>query len=351
MSKKIEINESSIDNAVKAGLVDVSKKKELYDFFLSNQNIKGNKESVFSTLLYYFGGFMSILSISIFMTLTFDHFGKEGLFILSTALFFIGLLSGKILIKKELEKPAGVLVSFSLALVPLIVFTLQHILGFYDSELGNSYSKYHKLIDERWLFMEFSTLVVGAFLLYRYKQPFIMFPVAFTFWYLSMDLAVFFAKEDNYAFELRADFSLFFGLFLTGLAIVVDYFSSREKDFSYWLYIVGVFCFWSGLTFQASDYELGKFLYFVINLLMLILGSLLLRKVFIVFGAMGSVLYFGHLSQLFDGLILFTLASVFGGFFIIYIGIWWSKNGHKINDRLLNKMPKNIQQKLKTLHQ
>jgi len=46
-----------------------------------------------------------------------------------------------------------------------------------------------------------------------------------------------------------------------------------------------------------SDSELGKFFYFCINLLMLLIGAVLVRRVFAVFASIGIVIYFYHLAD------------------------------------------------------
>ncbi len=60
--------------------------------------------------------------------------------------------------------------------------------------------------------------------------------------------------------------------------------------------IFGVMAFWCGMTWQDLDNELSKLLYFCVNLAMIGVGVVLVRRVFVVFGAIGSCLYLGHLA-------------------------------------------------------
>ena len=62
-------------------------------------------------------------------------------------------------------------------------------LGYWDDT--KSYRDYHVFIDWRWIMMEFGTLAVGAVLLWRYRFPFMLMPIAVTLWYMSMDLVPF----------------------------------------------------------------------------------------------------------------------------------------------------------------
>ena len=73
------------------------------------------------------------------------------------------------------------------ALVPLAVYGLQNLLGWWPE--GEAARDYHRHIDGRWLMMELATLAAGAVMLWRFRLPFLVMPVAVTLWYLSMDLA------------------------------------------------------------------------------------------------------------------------------------------------------------------
>ena len=55
--------------------------------------------------------------------------------------------------------------------------------------------------------------------------------------------------------------------------------------------------FWCGMTAQDSDSELARFVYFRVNLMMIGVGVMLVRRVFVVFGAIGGSLYLGHLAS------------------------------------------------------
>lgn len=351
MKEKIKITQKDLENASENGLIDKEKVTDLFQYLSLQSSISDGKESSkFALLLYYLGGFIAILSVSLFMKLTFDVFGKEGLLVFSIALFMFTLFLEKQFNNKGYERAAGIMVSLSLVLVPMIVFILQHMFGFYNSSLGNNYSDYHHLISGKWIFIELVTLLVGSLLLYKYKYPFVVFPVAITLWYLSMDLIVLMLGNEYWSFELRRQMSMFFGIFMIILAIYVDYRSSRTKDFSYWLYMVGATCFWLGLSLNHSDSEIMKFIYFSINVLLLLLGSILLRTIFIVFGSIGVFIYFAHLAQLFEGIFGFMLLSVFFGIALIYAGIWWNRNGHLINKKLLSKFSSSIQKQIREIH-
>src|SRR5205085_9416042 len=135
-------------------------------------------------------------------------------------------------------------------------------------------------------------------LLWRYRFPFMLMPISVTLWYVSMDLAPFLAGQDwRVAWELRKIVSLYFGLAMTLVAFWVDLRSRASRDYAFWLYLFGVLTFWGGLTSMNSNSELGKLAYFGINVLMILIGAVLGRRVFAVFGGLGVAFYLGHLSQ------------------------------------------------------
>ncbi len=79
-------------------------------------------------------------------------------------------------------------------------------LGFWAE--GRVYRDYHTLVDWRWMLMELATLATGAALLWRYRLPFMVMPLALTFWYMSMDLTPFLFGAADQSWALRKAVSL-----------------------------------------------------------------------------------------------------------------------------------------------
>ncbi len=131
--------------------------------------------------------------------------------------------------KRGFAVPTGIMAAFATALVPLAVYGLQAGLGYWDG--GRVYREYHVYIDWRWMSMELATLAAGAAALKRYKLPFLVFPVAATLWYMSMDLAPFLFRDADLTWRLRRTVSLLFGLAMVLFALRVD-FRTRSKEIS-----------------------------------------------------------------------------------------------------------------------
>ena len=77
------------------------------------------------------------------------------------------------------------------------------------------------------------------------------------------------------------------------------------------------------------------------------LGALLVRKVFVIFGALGCCFYLGHLaSNVFRDSWLFPVALTAIGLGGVYAGILWQKNEVRITRKARNALPKPVQELL-----
>ena len=90
----------------------------------------------------------------------------------------------------------------------------------------SGYRDYHVFIDWRWITLRLTTLAAAAVMLYRYKAPFLLMPVAVTLWYMSMDLVMLLLPPDvpssASAWLFRKWFSVAFGAAMVLFAFWVD---------------------------------------------------------------------------------------------------------------------------------
>ncbi|MGB6053843.1 MAG: DUF2157 domain-containing protein [Burkholderiaceae bacterium] len=290
-------------------------------------------------ILYYLGGLVAIGAMSLFMTLGWEAFGGGGLLAVALLYAALGLWLMRLLLARRLAIPAGICAVFVVALTPLAVYGLQNLLGWWAE--GRVYRDYHAYVDGRWITMELATLAAGAVLLWRTRLPFLVLPVAFTLWYISMDLTPLVAGADrDWNWELRKLVSLWCGLLMLLLAFRVDLRSARGPDFAFWLYLFGMLAFWGGLTLMDSGSEWRRFLYLCINLLLIALGAALGRRVFAVFGGLGVAGYLGHLAYgLFKDSMLFPFLLTLVGAALVYAGIVWQRHEAAIGTRLRGMLP------------
>lgn len=307
---------------------------------------------ILSHLLYYFGGLTAIGAMSLFMTLGFEQYGGAGMMIICLLYAIFGSAIARFLYQKNLLMPYSIVLGFLLCLVPLFIFALQKTLGVWQDY--SHYQDYHYWISAQWLSMELGTLLVGAVMIYYFRRSFIMLPIAVTLWLLSMDILPLISQSREwYDWEMRRIVSLYFGIAMLALAMWVDYRQSRDgQDFAFWLYIVGVMTFWGGLSLQDSDSELSKFIYCMINIGMMIVGVVLRRRVFTVFGGLGVGGYLAHLAyRVFADSLIFPLILAAIGFAVIMLGILWQRHERAIYTRALRRLPHGIRQKLLQLYQ
>lgn len=338
----MKITKKSLEAAEKEGILTSNQITLLVEFLQGQPDVGPSFN--FTHLLYYLGGLIAIGAMSLFMNLGWESFGGWGLVYISVLYAGVGLLLANRFQKNGYSIPAGICATFSVVLTPLAIYGLQQALGVWPDDA--EYRDYHRYIKWHWLYMEVGTLAVGIIIARMYKYPFLVMPIAVTLWYLSMDVAVM-LTGDWPEYELRSLVSMYFGLLIISTAFWVDIRSRHAADYSFWLYMFGVMAFWGGMTSQHSDSELSKLIYFCINLLMMGVGVLLVRRVFVVFGAIGGSIYLGHLaSSVFKDSWLFPIALTAIGLLIIYLGVLWQKNEQGLTKKARSKLPKQLQELL-----
>ncbi len=338
----MKIDRSILDSAVRQGILAPEQADALWTF-LGEQSADAPSFRA-SHVLYYLGGLLAIGAMSLFMTLGWEAFGGWGLLLIAIGYAVAGLwLTERLLRRWRLHIPAGISAVFVVALVPLAIYGLQSGLGLWPED--NAYRDYHRLIDWRWVLMELGTLAAGAVLLWRYRLPFLVMPVALTLWYMSMDATPFLFGEADETWQLRRLVSLCFGLGMLALAVWVDLRTRQEKDYAFWLHLFGVIAFWGGLSLMSSESEVGRFLYLCVNLLMIAAGTLLSRRVYAVFGGLGATGYVGHLAyEVFKDSIAFPFILTGIGIAIVYLGVLWQRNEKATAARLRSILPAAMRQ-------
>ncbi len=340
----MKITRKNLQEAVDANILSEQQAEQLIDFFQGRADIGPSFN--FTHVLYYLGGLIAIGAMSLFMTLGWEAFGGWGIFFISLAYAGVGLkLSGSFQ-ARGYAIPAGICATFVVALTPLAIYGIQQGLGIWPDE--SVYRDYHVYVKWNWLYMELGTLMIGVIMAWRYRYPFLIMPIAFTLWYMTMDITAIIAEGDI-TWELRKLVSMYSGLLVIGLAFWVDFRSRSKADYAFWLYLFGVLAFWSGLSLQESDSELSKFLYFLINLVLIGSGVILVRRVFVVFGALGACFYLGHLAwDVFKDSLLFPIVLTAIGLMIIYLGVLWQKNETVLTRKMRRFLPQSLREFLES---
>jgi hypothetical protein len=336
----MRISRNDLAEAARQGLLKPAQIEPLWKY------LAGRSPLSFRTASTFFGGFLIITAFTVFMVKGWDVYGGKGVLILALV-YIAGLtaFSEKLAGKEPLETARGILLAAAVCLVPLAIYGFQEMLGLWQGNRPGQYRDFHIWVRSGWVWMELGTLAAGGLALWRMKFPFLVFPIAFILWYLSMDLTpVIFGPGfswDNadFAWEKRKLVSIGFGLVVLAAAYAVDW-RIRKDDFAFWLYLSGLLAFWGGLSLLDSHSELGKFFYACINLVLIVLGVVLQRRMFLVFGVMGIFGYLTHLAwRVFSDAIAFTIVLSGLGLLLIFLAIQAQRHAAKLEALRKRWMP------------
>jgi hypothetical protein len=355
-ANQIALSRADMRSAAQAGLITSAQADALWQRWSALATAGIHPASVtppapgpsysFTNVLYYFGGMVAIGAMSLFMTLGFERLGAGGLLAISVAYLLACLRVVDHFQARHLKVPAGILATLAVVLVPLAVWCVQSLLGLWPPGGSESFSAYHTQINWRWLTLEFATLAAGAVMLWRYRLPFMVMPLAVTVWYLSLDVAHALMQKDGFDWQFTRDVSLLFGMATCALALWVDVRSRRSvntssrQDFAFWLFIFGAIMFWGGLSLRDSSNEWSKLAYCLLNVALVFGGAAIGRRVFTVLGALGVACYLGYLAhRVFRDSLLFPFALTLLGLGFVALGVWWQRHEADIEARLKRLLP------------
>ncbi len=351
----MDIDRKLLEKAAEKKIISREQAERLYDFLVESgrgtQDSSGNAPGTgfnMSTVLYYMGGLLAIGAMTLFMNLGWEKFGGWGILFISLAYAAAGLYMAARFRNRGHAVPAAVCAAFVVAVTPLAIYGLQQAMGWWPDQ--SVYREYHHYIRWHWLYMEIGTLAAGCIILWFFRYPFLLMPVAITLWYMSMDLSVFIAGGHGDT-QFRAVISLLFGLAVLSAAFVVDVRSRRTDDFAFWLYMAGVAAFWGGMMTRFSHGEIERLLAMFLNLALIFTGVVLARRVFVVFGAVGCTFYLGHLAwKVFSNSMIFPFVLTALGLAIIYLGILWQRNQEKITRSIRGVLPAALRELIENRH-
>lgn len=345
------IERNHLEDAARRGLIDTAQVDGLWRFLSAAGAPAGRPRFDLTHVLYYLGGMLAIGAMSLFMNLGWEAFGGHGIFFIALLYFGVAWQLAARFERQALMIPMGIMGTLAMVMVPLATWGLQHAFGLWvDAPHADQYRDFHRYIDWRWITLELATLAAGCLMLWRWRAPFMTMPIAVTLWYLSMDLAMLLVSFeagsgwDSAAWTFRKWFSVCFGAITLLLAFWIDLRNRSRQDFSFWIYLFGLLTFWGGLTSLGSGALSGKLVYLAVNLALIVIGAVLLRRSFTVFGALGAAIVLADFSRhLFRDAWLFPIALTLIGIAIIYGGIWWSRHEHAISASVRRRLPQSLQ--------
>lgn len=292
-----------------------------------------------ANVAYYFGALVVMSAMGWLMNLGWERFGGIWIFSLASCYAALFALAGRTLWHKEhLVIPGGLLFTLAVWMTPLAIYGLERVTGVWPQGAPNNFQSYHIWIKGSWILMEVGTVVAGLIALRFVRFPFLTFPIAFSLWYMSMDLTPLIVGKTEFTWRERLWVSLCFGLLILLATYLID--RRTRDDYAFWGYLFGLAAFWGGLSLMESPSEWKKFLYCLVNLGLIIVAVFLQRRVFLVFGAFGVFGYLGHLSyDVFKDSFLFPIVLSFLGLVVIYLGVQYQRHRERFEKAVLAVIP------------
>lgn len=283
------------------------------------------------SVAYYFGAMLMISACAWFLGDKWDELGSRG--ILITSLIYLGIAAGTGFYLRKLGFPVagGLLVTVAVSLVPLVTYSIEDLAGVWPTGKPGAYKDYYPWIHGSWVVMELATIGAAALALTRVRFSFLTAPMAFSFWFLSMDIAAWALGTESLDMKSRSWVSVVVGLITLGVGYGLDRTLKRKsdsvgEDFAFWCYLFGLMAFWGGLTSMDSNSEVGALIYALINLGLIAIAVKLRRTTFLVFGAVGVNVYLGHLAyKVFADSFFFPFILALSGLLTILAAVWFQK--------------------------
>jgi len=297
-----------------------------------------------ANVAYYLGAMIVIAAMGWLMTTAWEQFGGGGILLLSLLYAALFAWAGRTLwFGENMHVPGGLLFTMAVCMTPLAIYGLERMLGFWPQGDPGTYRDYHIWVKGSWILMELGTIAAGLLVLRFVQFPFLTAPISFSLWYMSMDLTPIFFGKNDFSWNERLWVSLLFGMLMVAAAYFMD--QRTGKDYSFWLYMFGMFAFWGGLSLMESGSEWGKFIYCLINVGLIFLSVFLDRRVFLVLGALGVNGYLGYLAyRVFRDSILFPFVLVVLGILIIFLGVQYQKNRNRFEEALVSWFPESLRE-------
>lgn len=329
----MQFTEHDLRAAVAAGVLDADRLGRLLDFLDARQAaalaVAATAAPQFDLahLLWYAGALIVLSAMGLFSTLAFSAMGGPALTATAVVYAAVFTAAGHYLWHAWNQRiPGGLLIAIAVSMAPLAVFGIQEAYGLWGSfGQPGTVRDFYVWIKGSWVFMEIAAIVAAVIALRFYPFPFIIMIVAFALWFMSINLTPWVFGRSEFTWEEERAVSMWFGLGVLVVAWLVDR-RPRGGDFAFWLHLFGMMAFWGGLSLKSSGSEIAKALFCLLNVGLVLLSVVLVRRVYAVFGTFGIAGYLGYLSHsVFKDSMLFPFALSLIGVAVIAIGLFYHR--------------------------
>lgn len=298
---------------------------------------------------YYAGALLVIGAMTVFMGLSWATFGDASVLLIALGYALVFTLMGRRLWQQpDFRVPGGLLITVAVCMTPLAIYSICSLIGLWPHGDPGAYQDYYLWVHGSWIALEIGTIVAGVIALWFYRFPFLVAPIAFSLWFLSIDLTAILFGEETFSWTDRLHVSLVVGALIIAAAWVVDCRAGRAEDFAFWLYLFGLLSLTAGLWSLWQWGEVGRALFALAHVVLILLAVLLARPLFLVFGALGLCSYLSYLSTQFTGVWAYPFVLSALGVAIILLGIQYQRRRGGIEQAVAHALPSAIQRILPT---
>jgi hypothetical protein len=284
------------------------------------------------TLLYYFGGFLALLSFTLFIGMSWEDLSQWTRFLIAlVAMLITGGLGIWLHFMQKFEMAGGLLLFVATAILPLLVYTISSLTGLWGE--GASFYEVRFAV----LAMGLISLAGAIAVLYYTRFPLIAL-LAIIFTHLTLiDLVQMIWGESFLFNESSAVISAIF--IVSGIWMTVY----GMKKYAFWVKLYGLIwlLFTFSILFFDSDSILFGLLYLAIYLIFAGVSLYLREVVFMVFAIIGIYLYiFNLVFDIFEGSAIFPLVLGIIGISIVLLAVFFQKYGKRLFRRKLTDSDK-----------
>jgi len=299
------LTDADLERWVQSGLISVEQRDAMLRDLEAHQPTEDGLSV--TTLLYYGGGLLVLLAYSVFLGLQWEELNEAGRVVISaTSLVFFAVASQLLLRSGRFQLPGELLQVVAVAIVPLMGFAILDAVGLWPEDPGYSrrfstQAREAYQTDLTWARMALAgTTLIVALAAFRWsRSPFVMVAAAVSLTMLVLDVSIQIegAKRDDYIWETPQAL-IVAALGAGALTIGVVTRGQSERDYSLWLYVMGLVGLAIGLGNKAfpSDTPAGWGTLWMISALILLALSVPLQQR--LFAAAGLAAIFAFLAKL-----------------------------------------------------
>jgi hypothetical protein len=216
--------------AVQAGILQPGQDQSLLAFLRQQPAPRGSFQ--LAHVAFYFGAMLIMAALGWLLTEAWMSLGDGALLIIASLYILLITLFALNLQRRAQPVAAGVLAAVAVSIVPLAVFAIERMLGWWPLDDAQAdYHQYYTYVQGGWLAMEAATVLAGLLMLRLIPYPFVVMPMAVALWFMSMDLSEWFFGSP-FSWEQRRQVSLWFGLGLLVVFLVID--GRTREDYARW---------------------------------------------------------------------------------------------------------------------